>query len=119
ARFLRKFGTVRTAAGTGVVPRYGFTVYWSFRVYNSLSDPIPLVRNEELILLRAEANLGCSTTGQGVPVTCTGNGAQRAAALADINTIRTVSAVLLRLCWILEPVARSPETCCWMSYSTT
>lgn len=45
-------------------------------VYASPSDPIPVIRNEELILLRAEANLGLGNT---------------TAALADINLIRTTS----------------------------
>jgi hypothetical protein len=30
----------------------------AFTIYNSLSDPVPIIRNEELILLRAEAYLG-------------------------------------------------------------
>lgn len=45
-------------------------------MYNSLSDGVSIIRNEELILLRAEANIG-----NGTP----------AAALADINVIRTTS----------------------------
>ena len=49
------------------------------RVYNSNTASIPIIRNEDLILLRAEANLAL------------GN---RAAALADINHIRTVSGSL-------------------------
>ncbi len=94
ARFLRKIGPVRATSGAGIVgglDRYGFHINWSFRVYNGLADPIPLIRNEELILLRAEANLACTTTGQGVPVTCGGNAAARLAALLDINTVRTSS----------------------------
>ncbi len=46
-----------------------------FSIYNSLEAQIPIVRNEELILLRAEANLGLG-------------GAAADAALADINLIR-------------------------------
>lgn len=44
--------------------------------YASNSDPVPIIKNEELILLRAEARW------------FSGN---RAGALADINTVRTVS----------------------------
>jgi hypothetical protein len=44
-----------------------------FAIYNSVSDPIPLMRNEELILLRAEANIGLGNL---------------AAAETDINFIR-------------------------------
>jgi hypothetical protein len=54
----------------------GITTQVAFQIYNSLSAPIPIIRNEELILLRAEANLGQN---------------QDAAALTDINLIRTTS----------------------------
>ncbi len=47
-----------------------------FTMYNSATAPIPWVKNEELILLRAEANLGRG---------------DRAAALRDINFIRVNS----------------------------
>jgi hypothetical protein len=50
-----------------------------FLMYPTNSSPVPLIRNEELILLRAEANIA------------TGNAA---AALADINNIRAVSGKL-------------------------
>lgn len=43
-------------------------------VYNSASAPVPIIRNEELILLRAETQLGLNNI---------------AAAVADINVIRT------------------------------
>jgi len=46
------------------------------RIYSSNAGPVSILRNEDLILLRAEANLAL------------GN---RAAALADINLIRTTS----------------------------
>jgi hypothetical protein len=52
----------------------------AFAHYGSLSAPIPIVRNEELILLRAEANLGLNNA---------------AAALDDINFIRVNSGGLL------------------------
>jgi hypothetical protein len=48
----------------------------AFTHYGSLSAPIPLIRNEELILLRAEANLGLNNL---------------IAALDDINFIRVNS----------------------------
>ena len=47
-----------------------------FIIYASNSSPVPIIRNEELILLRAEANIGLNNL---------------AAALADINDIRVVS----------------------------
>lgn len=51
----------------------GITVTEQFDVYMSLSDPIPWIQNEELILIRAEAHLGLD---------------DRASAIADINTVR-------------------------------
>lgn len=35
----------------------------AFQIYSSLSSPIPIIRNEELILLRAEANMALGATG--------------------------------------------------------
>jgi hypothetical protein len=51
----------------------GITTGIAFTIYDDLTAPIPIIRNEELILLRAEANIG------------TGNAA---AALNDLNFIR-------------------------------
>lgn len=47
-----------------------------FDIYQSLTAPVPIIRNEELILLRAEANILLGNLG---------------AAEDDINVIRTVS----------------------------
>jgi hypothetical protein len=47
-----------------------------FTMYNSATAPIPLIRNEELILLRAEANLGLGNT---------------ALAIQDLNVVRTTA----------------------------
>lgn len=55
---------------------FGLTSQRLFRVYGALSAPIPIIRNEELLLLRAEANL---------------RGGDAAAARDDINLVRTVS----------------------------
>jgi hypothetical protein len=55
--------------------RHGFPVSERLTVYNSNSAPIPIIRNEELILLRAEANMGAGNA---------------AAALADINHINLI-----------------------------
>lgn len=54
----------------------GVTTDRTFALYPTLSSPIPLIRNEELILLRAEANLQLGNLS---------------GALDDINLIRTVS----------------------------
>ena len=54
----------------------GITSSLQFTLYSSAASPIPWIRNEELILLRAEANLGLGNT---------------AAAIADVNYIRTTA----------------------------
>lgn len=56
--------------------RYFFPIEWTFQRYNSLADPIPLMRNEEVLLLRAEANIGLGTNS---------------AAIADINIVRAAA----------------------------
>lgn len=58
------------------VTTQGITTDILFSVYNSPTASVPIIRNEELILLRAEANLGLNN----IP-----------AALTDINFIRTTS----------------------------
>jgi starch-binding outer membrane protein, SusD/RagB family len=57
----------------------GIAAEWTFSLYPTPASDIPLIRNEELILLRAEANIGLNNL---------------AAALVDINTARTVSGKL-------------------------
>ena len=58
----------------------GRTADMVFTLYGGPTAPVAIIRNEELILLRAEANLGLATD---LP-----------AAAADLNLIRTVSAGL-------------------------
>jgi starch-binding outer membrane protein, SusD/RagB family len=70
-RVTRKIRTL-----TDPVTVQGITTQVAFQIYNSLSAPVPIIRNEELILLRAEANLGQN---------------QDATTLTDINLIRTTS----------------------------
>jgi hypothetical protein len=55
-RLARK--TVQLAAPVSDQASVGFSTDVAFTIYNSLSDPVPIIRNEELILLRAEAYLG-------------------------------------------------------------
>lgn len=57
---------------------------YAFTLYPSSTSPIPIIRNEELILLRAEANLGLGNVNTGSAPTPLG-------ALDDINFIRTQS----------------------------
>ncbi|MGH7505637.1 MAG: RagB/SusD family nutrient uptake outer membrane protein, partial [Longimicrobiales bacterium] len=51
----------------------GITTDLAFAIYDDLTTPIPIIRNEELILLRAEANIGAGNA---------------VAALPDLNFIR-------------------------------
>jgi starch-binding outer membrane protein, SusD/RagB family len=64
----------KAVVGTVLLATQGISSNVRPTVYPSNVTPVPIIRNEELILMRAEANLGL------------GN---RAAAIADINFIRT------------------------------
>ncbi len=55
---------------------------YRFEIYPSPSSPAPIIRNEELLLLRAEANWALGNTG---------------AALTDLNIVRTTSGKLAPL----------------------
>ena len=66
----------RATAKVAPIPpiiRHGFPVSEKLTVYTSAGASIPVIRNEELILLRAEANLALGNTS---------------AAIADINVVR-------------------------------
>jgi hypothetical protein len=54
----------------------GITTTLAFNIYRSNVDLVPIIRNEELILLRAEANIGAGNL---------------AAAVTDLNTIRVTA----------------------------
>ncbi len=60
----------------------GVTSDLAFAAYQSLGAPLPIIRNEELILLRAEANIGLGNLGP---------------AVTDLNLIRTQSGGLAPL----------------------
>jgi hypothetical protein len=62
--------------------RLGLESDLQFLLYTSPSSPVPIIRNEELILLRAEANIGI------------GGANNIDAAIADINFIRVSSGLL-------------------------
>jgi starch-binding outer membrane protein, SusD/RagB family len=74
-RFLDKV-LIRTASSSSV----GLTSNLGWIRYPTPTTPIPLIKNEELILLRAEANIGLGDL---------------TTALTDINTVRTTSGKLL------------------------
>ena len=71
---LRVQRKIRTLPSTRTVRN--ITTGYAFSIYNSLSAPVPIIRNEELILLRAEANIGLGNLPE---------------ALADINFVRVNS----------------------------
>lgn len=60
----------------------GLSSQIQFVLYNAVAAPIPIIRNEELILLRAEANIGLNTAPS------------LAVAVTDLNTIRVKSGKL-------------------------
>lgn len=62
--------------------------------YPAPNTPIPIIKNEELILLRAEANIGLHDPGS---------------ALADINTVRTISGKLAPLAGFADETAALDE----------
>ena len=68
----------------------GITTDLVFNIYKSNSDPVPIIRNEELILLRAEANLGLGDV---------------TSALTDIDFIRVNSGGLAPYSGALTPDA--------------
>lgn len=67
---VRTISPVRTAPGTNL----GIPTDVAFSLYPDQTTPIPIIRNEELILLRAEANIGLANFGT---------------ALTDLNYIRS------------------------------
>ena len=72
-RFQEKVTNIAPQSIQGLSSDLGFTMY------NSTNAPIPIIRNEELILLRAEANIG------------KGDAASLALAVTDIDFIRVNS----------------------------
>ena len=71
ANKVRKLTTPRTAPQSA-----GISTALQYTIYPTNTSPIPIIRNEELILLRAEANIGLGNLQ---------------AAIDDINVIRTRS----------------------------
>jgi hypothetical protein len=77
-RFLTKLVVrpPRSAGTTNTTPPQLLSSDLGWVRYPSPSSPIPIIKNEELILLRAEANIGASNFGAAVP---------------DIDLVRTTS----------------------------
>lgn len=77
-RFVTKIRTIATRNAPGGIA-VGIPTDVGFTLYSEQTTPLPILRNEELILLRAEANIGLN---------------QFATALQDINYIRTTAGLL-------------------------
>jgi hypothetical protein len=91
-RFTRKvvaLASPRAAPGAGI----GVPTPWKLNLYANTGSPVAFIRNEELILLRAEAE---AATGA------------LAAATTDINTIRTVSGGLAPIATLASSAAAIP-----------
>jgi len=71
----------------------GVTVIRKWNIYKTSEDPDPLIRNEELLLLRAEANLALGNTS---------------AAITDINVVRVNAGGLAPLADPYVPTATQP-----------
>jgi hypothetical protein len=87
-RIIGPGGVFQTRKHTGVESGFRWTIY------NTSTAPIPIIKNEELLLIRAEA---LWRTGD------------QAGALADINTVRTVSGGLAPLASIATDAAFDNE----------
>lgn len=77
-RFVTKVRSITTRNAPGGIG-VGIPTDVGFALYPDQTTPVPIIRNEELILLRAEANIGLN---------------QLPAALADINFVRTNAGLL-------------------------
>ncbi len=83
ARFTRKV-TLLPAEDAG--NSQGLTSRYVFTLYPTRSSPVSIIRNEELILMRAEAQYNLRTSGT-----------NRTDAIINLNTIRTISGGLAPL----------------------
>jgi hypothetical protein len=77
-RFVTKIRSIATRNAPGGIA-VGIPTDVGFALYPEQTTPLPVIRNEELILLRAEANIGLG---------------QFATALTDLNYIRTNAGLL-------------------------
>jgi hypothetical protein len=95
-RFLSKLVTRPSRSGgtTNTTPIQQISSDLGWIRYPSPSSPIPLIKNEELILLRAEANIGLTNLGAAVP---------------DIDLVRTTSGALPAYSGIVDQPSLTTE----------
>jgi hypothetical protein len=86
---------VSKVKATTSVTRAGVTTAWTFQIYSGPTAAIPIIRNEELILLHAEASLGLNNT---------------ASAISDINIVRASSGGLAPISSPYAASAGQPAT---------
>ena len=77
-RFTTKLITLAdlTGGATDSVSRYGFSIRYAFNIYPSNTSPAVVLKNEQLLLIRAEANIGLGNNSL---------------AIADLNLVRAAS----------------------------
>jgi hypothetical protein len=77
-RFTTKLITLNelTGGATDSVSRYGFNIRYAFKIYPTNTSPAVIMKNEQLLLIRAEANIGLGNNSL---------------AIADINLVRAAS----------------------------
>ena len=87
-----------TGGATDSVTRYGFRIRYAFNIYPSNTSPAAVIRNEQLLLMRAEANIGLGNSS---------------AAIADINLVRAASGGLPPISdpYVPNPALNQPGTC--------
>ncbi|HEY8197787.1 MAG TPA: hypothetical protein VIG04_12455, partial [Gemmatimonadales bacterium] len=95
-RFLSKLVTRPSRSGgtTNTTPIQQISSDLGWIRYPSPSSPIPLIKNEELILLRAEANIGLTNLGAAVP---------------DIDLVRTTSGALPAYSGVIDQPSLTTE----------
>jgi hypothetical protein len=99
-RFTTKLITLRdlTGGATDSVTRYGFNVRYAFNIYPTNVSPAVVLKNEQLLLIRAEANIGLGNNSL---------------AIADINLVRAASGGLPPISnpYVPNAALKQPDVC--------
>ncbi len=89
-RFQRKIKALPTGPRGPAPGSPGVPTPWQFNIYSSNVTSVPLIRNEELILMRAEAKIQTGDLAGGT---------------ADLNVVRTVSGGLAPIATVASAAA--------------
>lgn len=102
-RFTTKLITIHNLTGgvTDSVSRYGFNIRYAFNLYPSPTSPAVVIKNEQLMLIRAEAYIGM------------GGAANNSLAIADINRVRAGSGGLPPISdpYVPNTALKQPDVC--------